>query len=92
MKYEVKFTSQFKKDLEKAKKQHKDLNELFTVIETLAEGGSLDTKYHDHDLSGDYKGTRECHIEPDWLLVYEIVNEILVLMLYRVGSHSELFK
>ncbi len=92
MKYEVKFTSQFKKDLKKAKKQHKDLNELFSVIETLAEGGSLDTKYHDHDLSGDYKGTRECHIEPDWLLVYEIVNEILVLMLYRVGSHSELFK
>jgi len=92
MKYEVKFTSQFKKDLKKAKKQHKDLNELFSVIETLAEGGSLDTKYHDHDLSGDYKGTRECHIESDWLLVYEIVNEILVLMLYRVGSHSELFK
>ncbi|MBO5636466.1 MAG: type II toxin-antitoxin system YafQ family toxin [Acidaminococcaceae bacterium] len=92
MKYEVKFTSQFKKDLKKAKKQHKDLNELFSVIETLAEGGLLDTKYHDHDLSGDYKGTRECHIEPDWLLVYEIVNEILVLMLYRVGSHSELFK
>lgn len=92
MKYEVKFTSQFKKDLKKAKKQDKDLNELFSVIETLAEGGSLDTKYHDHDLSGDYKGTRECHIEPDWLLVYEIVNEILVLILYRVGSHSELFK
>lgn len=65
---------------------------MFSVIETLAEGGSLDTKYHDHDLSGDYKGTRECHIEPDWLLVYEIVNEILVLVLYRVGSHSELFK
>lgn len=92
MKYEVKFTSQFKKDLKLAKKQNKDLDKLFDVVNILADGGTLDAKYRDHDLSGDYKGTRECHIEPDWLLVYEIKDEVLVLMLYRLGTHSELFK
>ena len=92
MKYEVKFTSQFKKDLKLAKKQNKDLDKLFEVVNILADGGTLDAKYRDHDLSGDYKGTRECHIEPDWLLVYEIKDEVLVLMLYRLGTHSELFK
>ena len=49
-------------------------------------------KYRDHDLTGNYWGCRECHIEPDWLLVYEVLDDILVLMLYRVGSHSELFR
>ena len=49
-------------------------------------------KYRDHDLTGNYRGCRECHIEPDWLLVYEALDDILVLMLYRVGSHSELFR
>ena len=92
MKYEVKFTNQFKKDVKLAKKQNKDLDKLFDVVNVLADGGILDARYRDHDLSGDYKGTRECHIEPDWLLVYEIRNEVLVLMLYRLGTHSELFK
>jgi mRNA interferase YafQ len=92
MKYEVKFTNQFKKDLKLAKKQSKNLDELFEVVNILAEGGTLDVRYRDHDLSGNYKGTRECHIEPDWLLVYEIKDEVLVLMLYRLGTHSELFK
>ena len=92
MKYEVKFTNQFKKDIKLAKKQNKDLNQLFDVVNILAEGGILEAKYRDHDLSGEYKGTRECHIEPDWLLVYEIQNDILVLILYRLGTHSELFK
>ena len=92
MKYEVKFTNQFKKDLKLAKKQNKDLDKLFDVVNVLADGGILDARYRDHDLSGDYKGTRECYIEPDWLLVYEIQDEVLVLMLYRLGTHSELFK
>ena len=69
-----------------------DTEKLFEVIEKLANGEHLDQKYRDHDLTGNYKGCRECHIEPDWLLVYEIMDDILVLMLYRVGSHSELFK
>ena len=92
MKYEVKFTNQFKKDFKLAKKQNKDLNKLFDVVNILAEGGILEVKYRDHYLSGEYKGTRECHVEPDWLLVYEIQNDVLVLMLYRLGTHSELFK
>lgn len=92
MKYEIKFTSQFKKDLKLAKKQNKDLDKLFEVVNILADGGTLDAKYRDHDLSGNYKGTRECHIEPDWLLVYEIMDDVLVLMLYRLGTHSGLFK
>ena len=92
MKYEVKFTNQFKKDFKLAKKQNKDLNKLFDVVNILAEGDILEAKYRDHDLSAKYKGTRECHIEPDWLLVYEIQNDVLVLILYRLGTHSELFK
>ena len=81
MKYDVRFTNQFKKDLK--------------LAEILANGETLDARYRDHDLTGNYKGTRECHIEPDWLLIYEIRNNILVLlvlMLYRLDTHSELFK
>lgn len=68
------------------------MDKLFEVINLLAEGKKLDLKYRDHELSGNYKGTRECHIEPDWLLIYEYQNDVLVLMLYRLGSHSELFR
>lgn len=92
MKYDIQFTNQFKKDLKLAKKQNKDLDKLFEVIDILANGGTLDAKYRDHDLTGNYKGTRECHIEPDWLLIYEICGDVLVLMLYRLGPHSELFQ
>ncbi|MGC2873826.1 type II toxin-antitoxin system YafQ family toxin [Ihubacter sp. mB4P-1] len=91
MKYEVQFTSRFKKDLKLAKKQNKNLDQLFEVIDILATGGSLDAKFRDHGLTGNYKGARECHIEPDWLLIYEIRGSVLVLMLYRLGTHSELF-
>ena len=95
MKYDVQFTNQFKKDLKLEEKQNKNLNKLFEVIEILANGETLDARYRDHDLTDNYKGTRECHIEPDWLPIYEIRNNILVLlvlMLYRLGTHSELFK
>ena len=91
MKYEVKFTTQFKKDLKLAKKQNKDIDVLFSVIEQLAQGKQLDEKYRDHDLGGTYKGCRECHIDPDWLLIYETKDDVLVLLLYRLGSHSQLF-
>ncbi len=90
-KYEIQFTNQFKKDLKLAKKQNKDLDKLFEVIDILADGGTLDIKYRDHSLTGKYKGTRECHIEPDWLLIYEIRYGVLILILYRLGTHSELF-
>lgn len=92
MKYEIKFTNQFKKELKIAKKQGKNLEKLFCVIEKLANGENLDLKYRDHSLQGKYKDCRECHIEPDWLLIYEIIDDVLVLLLYRIGNHSELFE
>ena len=92
MKYEVKFTNQFKKDIKLSKKQGKNTEKLLEVVETLAKGETLDPKYRDHQLTGNYRGCRECHIEPDWLLIYEIFGDVLVLMLNRVGSHSDLFK
>lgn len=91
MKYEVRFTNQFKKDLKLAEKRHKNLDKLFAVIERLANGEALDPKHCDHELTGKYKGCRECHVEPDWLLVYEVMDDVLILMLSRLGSHSDLF-
>ena len=92
MRYEIRFTSQFKKDIKLAKKQGKDIDRLFDLIGVLADGKPLDAKYRDHELSGDYRGCRECHVEPDWLLIYEIDNNVLILVLNRVGSHSDLFR
>lgn len=92
MKYDIEFTGSFKKDIKRAKKQNKDLDKLFEVIEIIANGEKLEKKYMDHALKGKYEGSRECHVEPDWLLIYEICDDVLVLMLYRVGSHSDLFK
>ena len=92
MKYEVRFTSQFKKDLKLAKKQGKDLDKLFDVVGILAGGEDLPPRFRDHSLSGEWENCRECHIEPDWLLIYEISEGLLILALNRVGSHSDLFK
>lgn len=92
MKYKIKFTSRFKKDLKLAKKQGKDIDKLFSIIEKIANGQKLSEKYKDHPLSGNYKGTRECHIEPDFLLIYQKYEDVLVLALVRAGSHSDLFK
>ncbi|OON99737.1 MAG: addiction module toxin RelE [Epulopiscium sp. Nele67-Bin004] len=91
MKYIVKNTTRFKKDYKQAVKQNKDMKLLNTVVEMLANGETLPEKYKDHELKGNWKGHRECHIAPDWLLVYYVENEILVLTLSRLGSHSELF-
>lgn len=91
MKYIVKFTNQFKKDYKKAQKQHKDINILKNIVDMLANGQKLPEKYCDHILLGDYKGKRECHLEPDWLLIYEYDGDNLILLLARTGSHSDLF-
>lgn len=91
MKYEVKFTSRFKKDFKLIKKRNLDLTYLYNVIEILASGSQLPDEYHDHPLIGNYKGAKECHIKPDWLLIYNIHDEVLVLELLRTGSHSDLF-
>lgn len=92
MKYKIKFTTSFKKDLKLAKKQGKDIDKLFELVEKIAKDERLDEKFRDHSLAGNYKGTRECHIEPDFLLIYEKFEEILVLSLVRTGSHADLFK
>ena len=91
MKYSIERTAQFKRDFKLAEKQGLDMNELAKVITTLANGETLPEKYRDHELQGNYKGHRECHIEPDWLLIYKISKNILVLSLVRTGSHSRLF-
>lgn len=85
-------TSGFKRDYKKIKKQHKNLTLLREVVNQLKLGETLDVKYKDHQLSGDWVGSRECHITPDWLLIYEIDEAEGVLNLIRTGSHSELFE
>ncbi len=89
----VEFTGQFKKDYKLALKRGCDPAELQVVISLLTNEQPLPEKYKDHALtnSKNYKDIRECHIEPDWLLVYKIYNEILTLRLIRTGSHSDLF-
>ncbi len=89
--YKITATSQFKKEYKKAKKRGFDIKELEKVVDTLAKGEKLDTKYKDHELVGNYIGYRECHIRPDWLLIYRIENDKLVLVLSRTGTHSDLF-
>lgn len=84
------YTSQFKKDVEKAKKQNRNLKNLQYVIELLLTSTPLPIKFRDHKLVGNYKGRRECHIEPDFLLIYLIKDDELYLE--RLGTHSELFK
>ena len=85
------FTSQFKKDFKLIKKRHLPLNELENVLNILAEGNTLPEKYRDHSLTGDWKGFRECHIQPDWLLIYRINEDRLELIAQRTGSHADLF-
>ncbi len=84
-------SNQFKRDLKLAKKRGLKLEQLRAVVNTLAEQKPLEEKHRDHSLSGKYRGFRECHIEPDWLLVYRIENDELNLFLFRTGSHSDLF-
>ncbi len=91
MKYEISITSQFKKDLKLARKQGKSEDRLWEVIGKLANGETLDENFKDHNLTGKYVGYRECHVYPDWLLIYKQENEVLILLLYRLGSHSDLF-
>lgn len=92
MKYTLKPTTQFKRDLKKAQKQNKNLDLLNKVLQQLADGIPLPEKNRDHALTGNYTGCRECHIQPDWLLIYEIAEDTLFLYLTRTGSHSELFE
>ena len=90
-KYTVKTTSQFKKDFKLAMKRGLNIDLLETVIATRALGEPLPDKNKDHALTGNWIGHRECHILPDWLLIYRIEEEVLILTLARSGTHSDLF-
>ena len=90
MKYEVVKLKRFRKNLKKMLRRGKDINKLETVVSILARGEQLPAKYKDHALSGDLEGLRDCHIENDWLLLYYIEDNVLVLTLTDTGTHADL--
>lgn len=91
IKYEIQRTTQFKKDYKAAVKRGFDTEPLKKVIALLANGEQLESRYCDQNVFGNYTGYRECHVKPDWLLIYKTTESTLVLTLYRTGSHSDLF-
>ena len=91
MNYTVKWTSRFKKQYKLMMKRGLDIDLLDNAIRILASGNCLPEEYDDHILVGEYAGMHECHIRPDWLQVYDIDEDVLVLTLFRTGTHSDLF-
>ncbi|OFW81032.1 MAG: hypothetical protein A2887_02085 [Alphaproteobacteria bacterium RIFCSPLOWO2_01_FULL_40_26] len=85
----VRQANSFKRDLKKVTKRSKNLDKLYAIIEKLAKGVELEPRHKPHRLIGNYADKMECHIEPDWLLIYEITDELVIL--YRTGTHSDLF-
>ena len=90
--YQIRWTNQYKKDVKLAKKRNYNISELLEVVKKLSFGLPLEEKYKDHALEGNWKNHRELHIRPDWLLIYQIKDDILILELSRTGTHSDLFK
>jgi mRNA interferase YafQ len=89
--YEIKTYKQYDRDVKLAVRRGLDMEQLLTVVDMLRKGETLPPKYHNHLLHGDYKGYWECHISPDWLLLYEKDTEIRIISLYRTGTHSDIF-
>ncbi|MBM3700289.1 MAG: type II toxin-antitoxin system YafQ family toxin [Actinobacteria bacterium] len=87
----VRYSARFKKDFKLVQKRGYEINLLEEIVSMLCDEKPLPPKYNDHPLSGNYSGFRECHITPDWLLIYKIEKDILTLSLTRTGTHSELF-
>ena len=87
----IKYQTAFKRDYKRIKKRGYDVTKLAEVVDLLASGLQLPAKYKDHCLCGECAGCRECHITPDWLLVYEVMEDELLLYLTRTGTHSDLF-
>ncbi|MBR3725349.1 MAG: type II toxin-antitoxin system YafQ family toxin [Bacteroidales bacterium] len=90
--YELEYSSKFLKDLKLAKRRGLDLRQLKVVTDLLQNGIILPVQYRDHLLTGNYKGYRECHINPDWLLIYKKKDAIQIISLLRTGTHSDLFQ
>lgn len=91
MAYRIEVTRQYLKDLKLARKRHFDEAKLNEIIAMLADGKQLPEKNRDHNLAGNYKGYRECHVTPDWLLIYSRSETIKIVSLIRTGTHSDLF-
>ena len=91
MKYSVIPTGRFQNDLKRIKRRGYDISLLTEIIKRLADGDTLPEKNKDHVLTGNFRGCRECHIAPDWLLIYEISENNLILYLTRTGTHYDLF-
>lgn len=89
--YQVQWTKQYKKDVKLAKKRNYKMEELYSVVEKLANDEILEERYHDHSLEGNWEGHRELHIRSDWLLIYQKKDNLLILELSRTGTHSDLF-
>jgi mRNA interferase YafQ len=89
--YEVKWTGKFKKSFKLAEKRGLDMSLLHDIIEKIRNGVVLEEKNKDHELKGKYEGFRECHIQPDWLLIYLLEDDVLILTLVDTGTHSDLF-
>ncbi len=85
-------TSQFKRDVKLAERRGKDLSKLREVLDVLIHGGTLPPDFRDHPLRGNFAGSRDCHIEPDWILIYSLAEEGAHIRLERTGSHSDLFR
>lgn len=90
--YEIRPTAKFQKDLKRIYKRGYDISLLTDIIKKLAAGYTLSRRNKDHQLSGDYSGYRECHITPNWLLIYEVSQDKRILFLIRTGAHGDLFK
>lgn len=92
-KYKVRYSNAFKKSLKKVLRQGKDIDKLIYIVRKIANKEDLESKYHNHDLENSkyYKNCKECHIEPDWLLIYQYIENELILLLVDTGSHSNLF-
>lgn len=89
--YKIVYTNRMKKDAKLMKKRGKDMNKLVHVLSLLASGTPLPAQYKDHFLTGNLQDFRECHIEPDWLLIYQICKDTLILSATAMGSHADLF-
>lgn len=89
--YKIKYSKEFKKSLKKVLKQGKDIDKLLNVVDMLSKKQQLDFKYKDHALYNDKRfiGCRDCHIEPDWILIYKYIENEIVLLLVNTGSHSD---
>lgn len=94
MNYQIKYTKEFKKSIKKLTNQGKNIDKLLNIVDKLSKGIPLEIKYRDHALYNDnrFQNCRDCHIEPDWVLIYKYLDENLILLLVNTGSHSEVLE